>query len=123
METVATKFAERFADAKSAAQAPSAQELFSEWVKVNESLFTDLFSSEEFSKVKGETLNLSMEVKKHFEKQFENNFRHFPVVFRSDIDELYKTIHDLKKQVRELKSQSPERKNQEEEKSSKSRKK
>ncbi len=97
--------------------------MFSEWVKTNEELFTDLFSSEEFSKVKGETLNLSMEVKKYFEQQFENNFRNFPVVFKSEVDELYKTIHELKKQVRELKAQLNEPELVEEGKSAKSRKK
>jgi polyhydroxyalkanoate synthase subunit PhaE len=80
----------------------SFNELYNEWVKTNEELFTDLFASEEFSKIKGELLNLSMDAKKHFEKQFENVFNVYPVVFRSEVDELYKTIHDLKKQVKTL---------------------
>jgi polyhydroxyalkanoate synthesis regulator phasin len=105
VEDVGTSFAEKFADPKNLAKAPDAQELYSEWVKVNEKLFTDLFASEEFSKVKGETLNLSMDVKKHFESQFESSFKHFPVVFKSEVEELHKIIHDLKKQVRELKSE------------------
>jgi hypothetical protein len=43
-----------------------------------------------------------MDVKKHFEKQFESVFNIYPVVFRSEVDELVKTIHDLKKQVKTL---------------------
>ena len=43
-----------------------------------------------------------MDVKKHFDKQFENVFNVYPVVFRSEVDELYQTIHDLKKQVKAL---------------------
>ncbi len=77
-------------------------EFYNEWVKTNEELFTELFGSEDFSKIKGELLNISMDVKKHFEKQFENVFNVYPVVFRSEVDELYKTIHDLKKQVKTL---------------------
>jgi hypothetical protein len=79
--------------------------MFSEWVKVNERLFTELFGSEDFSKVKGETLNLSMEVKKHFESQFENAFRNYPIVFKSEIDELNKTIYSLRKQLKDLQAQ------------------
>ena len=43
-----------------------------------------------------------MDVKKEFEKQFEQVFENYPVVFRSEIEELYKTIHDLKKTVKDL---------------------
>ncbi|MBS1634361.1 MAG: hypothetical protein JST26_00470 [Bacteroidetes bacterium] len=81
---------------------PSSQELYNEFVKINEKLFTDLFASEEFSKVKGDALTLGMDVKKQFEKQFENIFGQYPVVFRSEIEELYKTIYDLKKHVKDL---------------------
>lgn len=105
VEETAASFAEKFNDGKALASTPNAQELYNEWIKKNEKFFTDLFGSEEFSKVKGEALNLSMELKKEFEKQFESSFRHFPVVFKSEVEELYKTIHDLKKQVRELKSE------------------
>lgn len=80
----------------------SFNEFYNEWVKTNEDLFTQLFASEDFSKIKGDLLNVSMDVKKHFEKQFENVFGVYPVVFRSEVDELYKTIHDLKKQVKTL---------------------
>lgn len=84
----------------------SFNEFYNEWVKTNEDLFTQLFASEDFSKVKGELMNISMDVKKHFEIQFENVFNVYPVVFRSEVDELYKTIHDLKKQVKTLEARS-----------------
>jgi polyhydroxyalkanoate synthase subunit PhaE len=103
VEKIAKQYADKFSDPKALmAQAPSAQELYSEWVKVNEQLFTELFASEEFSKVKGDALNLSMDVKKQFEKQFESAFENFPVVFKSEVEELQKTVYDLKKQVKEL---------------------
>jgi hypothetical protein len=35
-------------------------------------MYSELFATDEFSKVKAEALNLSMDVKKHFENQFEN---------------------------------------------------
>jgi polyhydroxyalkanoate synthesis regulator phasin len=102
VEKIAEKYAEKFSDSANLSKTPDAKEMYSEWVKVNEELFTDLFSSDTFSKVKGETLNLSMEVKKHFEKQFESAFQNYPIVFKSEVEELQKTIHDLRKQVKEL---------------------
>ncbi|HWY33683.1 MAG TPA: poly(R)-hydroxyalkanoic acid synthase subunit PhaE, partial [Nitrosopumilaceae archaeon] len=77
-------------------------EFYNEWVKTNETLFTDMFSSDEFSKIKGEVMNIGMDVKKHFEKQFENVFGVYPIVFRSEVDELTKTIYELKKQIKTL---------------------
>ena len=91
-------------DPKTYTELPSGQEMYSEWVKVNEQLFTELFASEEFSKVKGEALNLSMDVKKHFEKQFESAFANTPVVFKSEVEELQKAVYDLKKQLKDMQS-------------------
>jgi polyhydroxyalkanoate synthesis regulator phasin len=102
IEKIAQQYAEKYATPQALNQAPSPQEMYSEWVKVNEQLFLDLFASEEFSKVKGEALNLSMDVKKHFEKQFESAFSNTPFVFKSEVDELQKTIYDLRKQVKDL---------------------
>jgi polyhydroxyalkanoate synthesis regulator phasin len=81
---------------------PTATELYTEWVKTNEKMFSELFATDEFSKVKAEALNLSMDVKKHFEKQFENVFEQYPITFKSEMEEVYKTMHDLKKTVKEL---------------------
>jgi len=104
LEKVAEQYAAKYGKITNMTEVPSAKEMFSEWVKINEQLFTELFASEEFSKVKAEAINLSLDVKKQFEKQFENNFGHFPVVFKSEVEELHKTIYDLKKQVKELSS-------------------
>jgi polyhydroxyalkanoate synthesis regulator phasin len=104
VEKIMEQYSEKFSKPETFTNPPSANELYSEWVKVNEQLFTELFASEEFSKVKGEALNLSMDVKKHFEKQFESTFSNLPVVFKSEVEELQKTIYDLKKQVKELQS-------------------
>jgi polyhydroxyalkanoate synthesis regulator phasin len=100
VETSAKKSFEKFTP--ETLQTQGFNEFYNEWVKTNETLLTELFASEDFSKIKGDLLNTSMDVKKQFEKQFENVFNVYPVVFRSEVDELYKTIHDLKKQVKTL---------------------
>lgn len=102
MEKIGQQYTEKYSKPEALTNIPSTQELYSEWVKVNEQLFTELFASEEFSKVKGEALNLSMDVKRHFEKQFESNFANTPIVFKSEVEELQKTVYELKKQVKEL---------------------
>ena len=104
VEKIAKEYSEKFSNPASLTTLPTSQEMFQEWVKVNEQLFTDLFASDEFSKVKGDALNLSMDVKKHFEKQFESTFSNFPVVFKSEVEDLHKTIYDLKKTVKDLQS-------------------
>ena len=81
---------------------PTSTELYNEWVKTNEKVFGELFATDEFSKAKADALSLGMDVKKHFEKQFENVFEQYPLVFKSQMEEVYKTIHDLRKTVKEL---------------------
>jgi len=82
----------------------SFQPFFNEWVNINEKHYTTLFSTEEFSKLKADLTTLSFEIKKNLEKQFENRIESLPLVVKSEMDELYKTIHDLKKTVKTLES-------------------
>ena len=83
-------------------QQQSFTEFYNEWLKTNETLFTQLFESDEYSKLKGELLSISMDVKKDFEKQYESVFSMYPIVFKSEAEELYKTVYELKKQVKAL---------------------
>jgi archaellum component FlaC len=82
----------------------SFQPMFNEWVNINETVYTELFNTDEFSKLKAELTTLSMEIKTNLEKQFENKLEHYPVVVKSELEDLYKTIHDLKKTVKTLES-------------------
>jgi len=103
METLAKETQEKYKDVQAGNfTMPTSTELYNEWVKTNEKMYGELFATDEFSKVKAEALNLSMDVKKHFEKQFENVFEQYPVVFKSEMDEIYKTMHDLRKTVKDL---------------------
>lgn len=104
VEKIAKDYADKYNTPESLSNLPSPQEMYNEWVKVNETLFTELFASEQFSEVKGEALNLNNELKQQFEKQFENVYSVYPVVFKSEVAELEKTIYELKKQVKELQS-------------------
>jgi hypothetical protein len=80
----------------------SFQPFFNEWVNINETVYTELFGTTEFSKLKAELTTLSMEIKQNLEKQFENNVEHLPLVVKSEMNDLYKTVYDLKKTVKWL---------------------
>lgn len=75
---------------------------YNDWVKSNEEAYIALYSSEEFSKLKSELMSINSDVKQSFEKQFESTFNVYPIVFRSEVEELHKTIYDLKKTVKAL---------------------
>jgi hypothetical protein len=78
------------------------QTWFNEWIKISEKHFTTLFGTTEFSKLKSELLTLTLTVKKNIEKQFESRIEHLPLVVKSEIEELYETIHQLKKTIKTM---------------------
>jgi len=80
----------------------SFQTFFNDWVAINEKHYTQLYATEEFSKLKSELITLSLDVKKNIEQQFENKIEHLPLVVKSELNELYQTIHDLKKTIKAL---------------------
>ena len=82
----------------------SFQTFFNDWVAINEKHYTKLYATEEFSKLKAELTTLSLDVKKNIEQQFENKIEHLPLVVKSELNELYQTIHDLKKTIKALES-------------------
>ncbi len=86
----------------------SFQNFFSLWVEINEKHYSKLFATDEFSKLKSELLSISLEVKRNVEMQFENRIEHLPIVVKSEMDEVYKTIHDLKKTIKDLESKLKE---------------
>ena len=81
------------------------QEFFTEWVASNEKIYTDLFASDEFSTTKSALLNVSLGIKKELETQFETQFASFPIVYRTEMDELYSTVNTLKNKIKELEAQ------------------
>lgn len=104
-QTATEKTIEYFTEkAKNGTEVTSFQNVFAEWVNLTEKVYLDLFNSEAYSKLKGDLLADGMAAKKLMEKQYENYFENTPFIFRTEMDELYKTIHDLKKKVRDLES-------------------
>lgn len=80
----------------------SFKKFYSEWTSINEKAFTELFASDAYSALKAEVLSLGMKVKEAAELEFEYTFAQLPLVFRSEMNELYHTVNELRKQVRSL---------------------
>ncbi len=77
-------------------------DFFNNWVNATESQMLELFNSDEFSKTQGEMLSLGMEIKRTFEGQLEKYMEAYPVVTRTEADEMTKTLTELRAQVRKL---------------------
>ncbi len=78
------------------------QEFYGEWASINEKIFINLFSTEEFSRLQGELIGLGLDLKKGFEEQMEGMLEPFPVVLKSAMEEVYRTNYDLRKELRNL---------------------
>lgn len=75
---------------------------YNEWINTNDTVFGELFQSEEYSKFQAEFTNVTMTVKKGVEKQMEKMLENVPVITRTEMDDLYKTVYELKKHIKTL---------------------
>jgi hypothetical protein len=96
---------ETYAEISKGAEAAPYGEFFQKWVDKSEKAFIELFKTDEYSKLQGELVDLGIEIKSGFEKLMESVFSQYPVMLRSEADEINKTIYDLKKKVRDLEKQ------------------
>lgn len=99
MEKVVEKVAETV---KNGGELKSYNEFFKMWVELNEKAYGELFKTEEFSKLQAELMNTGLEIRTELQRMLETFLADYPVVPRSEMDELYKTVHELKAKVRGL---------------------
>lgn len=76
--------------------------IYQEWLNVNDAHFVKLFDSEEYSKMQADLNRFGMKLKKNMDLQMEKSMAHLPLINRTEMDDLYKTIHDLKKKISSL---------------------
>lgn len=91
---------------RSSAGAPlnNFDEFYSEWSSINEKEYLDLFNTEEYAALQGELLELQVKLSRSCEKQMETFLQPFPVVLRSQLEEVYKMNHELRTRVNDLES-------------------
>lgn len=75
---------------------------YNEWINVNDNVYGELFQSEEYSKFQAEFTNVTMTVKKGVEKQMEKMMENIPVITRTEMDDLYKTVYEMNKHIKAL---------------------
>lgn len=78
------------------------EDLFKEYLNNSDKYFVELFESDEFSKAQAENSSLSLKLKHTVNGQMEKMFVNMPLVPRSEMEELYKTVYELKKRIRTL---------------------
>jgi len=80
-------------------------EQFENWVSKNEESMIALFNTDSFSKIQGELVDLALDVRQRSEKVAETLLQPFPIMLRSEADELYTTIYELRKRLSTLEKQ------------------
>lgn len=78
-------------------------EFYNIWVDTMETDTIGLFGSKEYCTLQGKVVQLGLEIKGGLEKQMEQMLAPLPVVPRSEMDALNKTVHELKREIRALK--------------------
>lgn len=79
--------------------------VYSEWLNTNDKHLTALFATPEYSKLQAELNTFGMKLKQHMNAQMEKAMKNVPVVPRSEMDELYKTVYELRKRINMLEKQ------------------
>jgi polyhydroxyalkanoate synthase subunit PhaE len=79
--------------------------VYSEWLATNDKHLTQLFATAEYSKMQAELNTFGMKLKQNMNAQMEKAMQNVPVVPRSEMDELYKTVYELRKRVNMLEKQ------------------
>jgi uncharacterized membrane-anchored protein YhcB (DUF1043 family) len=77
-------------------------DVYKNWLNTNDKHFVQLFETPEYSKLMSEVSALQLNLKGKIEKQMEKVMEKLPIINRSEMDELYKTIQELKKRVSSL---------------------
>lgn len=79
--------------------------IYQEWLNVHDKAFVALFETDEYSKLMGEVSAMQLNMKKTINLQMEKAMSNLPLINRTEMDELYKTIHELKKRINVLEKQ------------------
>lgn len=110
MYTTGLKAMEQFSEAlytkmRNGEQMSSFMPLYNEWLSIHDKNFIALFETEEYSKLMSEVSALQLNLKKQVDLQMEKAMANLPIINRTEMDELYKTIYELRKRINTLEKQ------------------
>ena len=86
----------------------SFDEFYAEWSAINEREYVALFNTDEYAALQAELLTLQTEMSAMYEKQMEAFLQPYPLVRRSQLEEVYKVNHELRARINELERQIAE---------------
>jgi BMFP domain-containing protein YqiC len=110
MYTTGLKAMEQFSEAlytkmRNGEQMSSFMPVYNEWLSLHDKNFIALFETEEYSKLMSEVSALQLNLKKQVDLQMEKAMANLPIINRTEMDELYKTIYELRKRINTLEKQ------------------
>jgi len=79
--------------------------VYNEWLHINDKNFVTLFETEEYSKMQADLSSFGNKLKMNIDKMMEKSLAKLPLINRTEMDDLYKTIYELKKRINVLEKQ------------------
>jgi hypothetical protein len=79
-------------------------EFYSEWSAINEKVFLDLFNTDEYAALQADLLELQVKLTGSYQRQMETLLQPFPIVLRSQLEDIYKANHELRTRLNDLES-------------------
>lgn len=91
--------------AEEGVQPKTFNEFYTYWSNELEGVFDSYFATPEYAKLLGQLSTAAMDYKIEMQKLIEKYLADTPIVTRSEINSLYKTIYELKKELKALKKE------------------
>jgi len=80
-------------------------DIYNQWLAINDKNFVALFETDEYSKMQADLSSFGMKLKRNINLQMEKAMENLPLINRTEMDELYKTVYELKKRINVLEKQ------------------
>jgi Poly(R)-hydroxyalkanoic acid synthase subunit (PHA_synth_III_E) len=77
-------------------------DFFKQWVSTNQSTYTEVFKSKEFGKLQNDLMDAGLEIKGEFQRLMEVYLADYPIVARSEMDNMYKKLQEVQSKLRKL---------------------
>lgn len=75
---------------------------YTEFLNTMDAEMVELFGSEHFSQLQAEMSSLGFRLKKQMDEQMENTLSNLPIVTRTEMDSMYKSMYEMNKELRGL---------------------
>ncbi len=98
-------FEDYFESVENGEEPKTFNEFYKMWSNRVEKAIETYFYTDEFSKLIAKTADSAMIFKIEYDKVIEKALKDFPIVTKSEVDNVYKNVYDLRREVRSLKKE------------------